>query len=134
MNNVQLVGRFTKDPVVTYTDGGMSIAKFTMAVDRRVAKEGQPAADFISCTAFGRTAEFLEKWFHKGDRIGLVGRIQTGSYTNKEGQKVYTTEVVTEAVEFVESKRQTSEPKEEPIGDGFLAIPDEAEEEGLPFN
>lgn len=141
MNSVQLVGRLTRDPEVRYTDSGTSIARFSVACDRRFNREGEDSADFISCVAFGKTAEFLEKYFYKGKRIGLNGRIQTGSYTNKEGQKVYTTDVIAENVEFVESKNsgdadgnvQRPEPTSA-IGDGFMNIPDGVEDEGLPFN
>ena len=107
MNSVVLVGRLTKDPDVRYNPSGMGIAKFTVAVDRRFKREGQPEADFISCVAFGKTAEFMEKYFTKGKLIGLSGSIQTGSYTNKDGQKVYTTDVVAENVEFVGSKNES---------------------------
>lgn len=142
MNAVQLVGRLTKDPDVRYTDGGTSIARFSVACDRRFKRDGEDGADFIPCVAFGKTAEFMEKYFYKGKRIGLNGRIQTGSYTNKEGQKIYTTDVIVENVEFVESKgsddngggfSQRPEPSR-PIGDGFMNIPDGVEDEGLPFN
>lgn len=142
MNSVQLVGRLTRDPDVRYTDGGSTVARFTLAVDRRFKREGEDSADFISCVAFGKTAEFLEKWFWKGQRLGMTGRIQTGSYTNQEGNKVYTTDVIAENVEFVESKgasagnggpQQRSEPAGA-IGDGFVNIPDGVEDEGLPFN
>lgn len=139
MNNVQLVGRFTKDPEVRYTDGGTTVARFNLAVDRRFTKEGQQEADFISCVAFGRTADFLEKWFQRGMRVGLTGRIQTGSYTNQEGHKVYTTDVVADNVEFVESRKASeseSLKQTEPHTDedGFMNIPDDVEDEGLPFN
>lgn len=142
MNSVQLVGRLTKDPDVRYTDGGTSIARFSVACDRRFKRDGEDGADFIPCVAFGKTAEFMEKYFYKGKRIGLNGRIQTGSYTNKEGQKIYTTDVIVENVEFVESKgsddnsggfSQRPEPSRA-IGDGFMNIPDGVEDEGLPFN
>lgn len=138
MNKAILVGRFTRDPEVRYTDGGTSIARFTIAVDRRFKKEGEQQADFIGCIAFGKTAEFIEKYFHQGMKIGLEGRIQTGSYTNKDGVKVYTTDVVAENVEFVESKSSSGgqgsngyEPSS--AGDGFMNIPDGIDEE-LPFN
>lgn len=137
MNAVQLVGRFTRDPDVRYTDGGLSIARFTIAVDRRFKKEGEQAADFISCVAFGKTAEFIEKYFCKGMRIGVTGRIQTGSYTNNDGAKIYTTDVVVEAAEFVESKSNTDTREAQGLGtpgdDGFINIPDGIDEE-LPFN
>lgn len=139
MNSVQLVGRLTRDPEIRYSDQGASVAKFTLAVDRRFK---QNEADFISCVAFGKTAEFLEKYFHKGQRVGLNGRIQTGSYTNKDGQKVYTTDVILESVEFVDSKsvsdgqdrKQNQAYTPSSVGDGFMNIPDGVEDEGLPFN
>ena len=90
MNSVKLVGRLTREPDVRYTDGGSTVARFTVAVDRRFKREGEDSADFVSCVAWGKTAEFLEKYFRKGQRIGLIGRIKTGSYTNQEGTKVYT--------------------------------------------
>lgn len=142
MNSVQLVGRLTKDPDVRYADSGTSIARFSVACDRRFKRDGEDGADFIPCVAFGKTAEFMDKYFYKGKRIGLNGRIQTGSYINKEGQKVYTTDVIVENVEFVESKgsddngggfSQRPEPSSA-IGDGFMNIPDGVEDEGLPFN
>lgn len=143
MNSVQLVGRLTRDPDVKYSDGGSTVARFTLAVDRRFKREGGDSADFISCVAFGKTAEFLEKWFRKGQRLGLTGRIQTGSYTNQDGNKVYTTDVVAENMEFVESKSAAGGSGEAGAGampdsgvdrDGFMRIPDGVEDEGLPFN
>ena len=140
MNNVQLVGRLTRDPEVRYSDGGSTVARFSLAVDRRFHKEGQQDADFISCVSFGKTAEFIEKYFSKGMRMGLIGRIQTGSYTNQEGQKIYTTDVYTDNVEFVESKASSengqgdSRPEPSSAGDGFMHIPDDVGDEGLPFN
>ena len=136
MNKVQLVGRLYRDVDIRYTDGGSSIAKFGIACDRRFKTDGQPTADFISCIAFGKTAEFIEKYFKKGMRIGVSGRIQTGSYDNKDGQKVYTTDVVVEEQEFCESKSQSnSQPQPTPSNsDGFMSIPDNLEDEGLPFN
>ena len=108
MNKVILMGRLTRDPDIRYSgsgEGSMCVAKFTLAVDRRrTAQDGQREADFISCTAFGKQAEFAEKYLHQGTKITLSGRIQTGSYTNREGQKVYTTDVVIEEMEFAESK------------------------------
>lgn len=139
MNQVVLMGRFTRDPDVRYTDGGLSIARFTLAVDRRFKKEGGDAADFIGCISFGKTAEFIEKYFRQGMRIGISGRIQTGSYINKDGIKVYTTDVVVESAEFTESKKVgdnhagDEEASMEPAGaDGFINIPDGTDEE-LPF-
>lgn len=141
MNSVQLVGRFTRDPEVRYSDGGSTIARFSLAVDRRFKSENGPTADFPNCIAFGKTAEFIERYFRKGMRIGVQGRIQTGSYTNQDGNKVYTTDVVIESCEFVENKntQQNSDENEgfgehgEPSADGFINIPDGIDEE-LPFN
>ena len=141
MNKVIMIGRLTKDPEVRYSQGenSMAIARFNLAVDRRIKKDSEQSADFINCVSFGKTAEFIDKYFKKGTKIALVGRIQTGSYTNKEGQKVYTTDVVVEEVEFAESKgsgdnQQTSRPTpSQSTGDGFMNIPDGIDEE-LPFN
>lgn len=140
MNKVILIGRFTRDPEVRYTDGGTSIARFTIAVDRRFKQEGGQQADFISCIAFGKTAEHIEKYYKQGMKIVVEGRIQTGSYTNKDGIKVYTTDVVAENVEFAESKSSGggqvhNEPSWSPAdaGNGFMNIPDGIDEE-LPFN
>ena len=132
MNSVQLVGRFTHDPDVRYTNGGATVARFSVAVDRRFAKEGEQSADFINVVAFGKTAEFIEKYFHKGQRIGVVGRIQTGSYKNKDGATVYTTDVVAENVEFVESKGGNNQQQPQPPAD-FVNVPDIPDDE-LPFN
>lgn len=138
MNSVQLVGRLTRDPEMRYTDGGSAIAKFSLAVDRRYKSENGPTADFPNCVAFGRTAEFIEKYFRKGMRMGCQGRIQTGSYTNNDGQKVYTTDVAVESCEFVESKA-SQQPEENNNGfgpadeNGFMNIPDDIDEE-LPFD
>lgn len=134
MNKVQLVGRLTKDAEVRYSQGDsqMAIARFTVAVDRR-GKNNE--ADFISCVAFGKTAEFVEKYFSKGNRIGICGHIQTGSYTDKDGKKVYTTDVIADEAEFVESKGVAAEQvKEQPKVDenGFMNIPDNIDED-LPF-
>ena len=106
MNKVILLGRLTRDPDIRYTQGenSMAIARYTLAVNRRVAKEGEQSADFISCVAFGKAAEFAERYLKQGIKIVVEGRIQTGSYTNKDGQKVYTTDVVVENSEFAESK------------------------------
>ena len=109
MNKVVIIGRFTRDPEIKYSTGenATATARFSLAVNRRFKnKEGNYDADFINCVAFGKTAEFIEKYFTKGMAIGITGRIQTGSYTNKEGQKVYTTDVVVEETEFVESKNK----------------------------
>lgn len=133
MNKVTLIGRMVKDVEVRYSQGENStaIARFTVACDRR-GKDKE--ADFINCLAFGKSAEFIGKYFSKGNRIGINGRIQTGSYTNKDGQKVYTTDVVVEEAEFVESKKQeaqTSQPAQ--VNDGWDQIPDGVDEEGLPW-
>lgn len=144
MNKVVLMGRLTRDPDVRYSQGEtpMAIARYTLAVDRRFRRDGNDqSADFISCVSFGKTAEFAEKYFHKGTKICVCGRIQTGSYTNKDGQKVYTTEVVVEEQEFAESKNANGESDfasapsapSAPAGDGFINIPDGIDEE-LPFN
>ncbi|MGN0342230.1 MAG: single-stranded DNA-binding protein [Roseburia sp.] len=145
MNKVILMGRLTRDPEVRYSSGDnqMAIARYSLAVDRRGRRDGDgPTADFINCVAFGKAAEFAEKYFHKGIKIAITGRIQTGSYTNKDGQKVYTTDVVVEEQEFAESKAASSEnagfvpadrPSPSSAGDGFMNIPDGIDEE-LPFN
>lgn len=140
MNKVILMGRLTRDPEVRYSQGDTptAIARYTLAVDRRARKDGEASADFISCVAFGKSAEFAEKYLHKGTKLVITGRIQTGSYTNKDGQKVYTTDVVVEDQEFAESKAAASgnqEGNSQPAasGDGFMNIPDGADEE-LPFN
>ena len=135
-----LTGRLTRDPEVRYSDNGHTVARFAIAVDRRFKKENEQTADFINTVAFGKTAEFIEKYFYRGSKIVIEGRIQTGSYTNKESQKVYTTDVVVEQVEFGESKNHDSAANEarpapsSAIGDGFMNIPDGVEDEGLPFN
>lgn len=137
MNCVSIVGRLTRDPDVRYTNSGLSVARFTVAVDRRVKKESnQQNADFPSVVAFGKTAEFIEQYFSKGMKIGITGRLQTGSYEDRDGKKVYTTDVVAENVEFIESKR-AEEPAEKtqeqlPDDDDFLVVPDNIGEE-LPF-
>lgn len=135
MNSVQLIGRLTREPDVRYADSGSTIAKFTVAVDRRFKQEGGDTADFINCTAFGKTAEFIEKYFSKGKKIALNGRIQTGSYINKDNIKVYTTDVVVENVEFVESRsgEQGGGSTNAPTGD-FMNVPDEITDDELPFN
>lgn len=142
MNKVILMGRLTRDPEVRYSQGdnNMAIARYTLAVDRRFSRDSEQSADFISCVAFGRAAEFAEKYLKQGTKIAITGRIQTGSYTNKDGQKVYTTDVVIEDQEFAESKNSNSGGnyaggRPQPsgaMGDGFMSIPDGIEEE-LPF-
>lgn len=164
MNKVVLMGRLTRDPEVRYSQGAnaLAIARYTLAVDRRFRREGEPTADFIQCVAFGKQGEFAEKYFRQGMRITVSGRIQTGSYENREGQRVYTTEVIIDEQEFAESKAANEEyrqsqgnryqdhdagnyqsrsyqaparesaPSGDP-GDGFMNIPDGIDEE-LPFN
>lgn len=131
MNTWCGIGRIVADPDMRYTDGGVTIAKFRLAVARRFKKEGQPDADFLSCLAFGKTAEFVEKYFRKGMKAACTGSIQTGSYRNKEGQTVYTTDIVVENVEFVESK-QEQKPVAAGADNGFMYVPDGSEGE-LPF-
>jgi single-strand DNA-binding protein len=152
MNKAILMGRLTRDPEVRYSQGENStaIARFTLAVDRRFKRAGETQdADFIGCVAFGKQGEFVEKYFKQGMKMVVVGRIQTGSYTNKDGQKVYTTDVVAEEIEFAESKGSSGgdsagyaqggfqrDFRPEPstaMGDGFMNIPDGIDEE-LPFN
>lgn len=124
-----LVGRLTRDPEVRYSKGeqATAVARYTLAVERRFRKDNDPTADFIPCVVFGRSGEFAEKYFRKGMRISVSGRIQTGSYTNKDGVKVYTTQVVVEEQEFAESRSESDD-----SGDGFMNIPDGIDEE-LPF-
>lgn len=147
MNKVILMGRLVRDPEVRYSQGenATAVARYTLAVDRRFNRNNgdDNSADFIGCVAFGRQAEFAEKYFHKGTRILITGRIQTGSYTNRDGARVYTTDVVIEEQEFAESKNASganesgySAPTRTPntsISDGFMNIPDGIDEE-LPFN
>lgn len=142
MNKVFLMGRLTRDPEVRWTTGenAMAIARYTLAVDRRFTRNNEEqTADFINCVAFGKAGEFAEKYFHKGTKIAVSGRIQTGSYTNKDGVKVYTTDIVVEEQEFAESKNASSgnapagRPEPDAAGDGFMNIPDGIDEE-LPFN
>ena len=153
MNRVILMGRLTRDPEVRYSQGerSMAIARYTLAVDRRGRRNqdnGEQSADFINCVAFDRAGEFAEKYFRQGMRVLVSGRLQTGGYVNKDGQKVYTTEVILDDQEFADSKGASSEmgggytqsaPAQRPapasaIGDGFMNIPDGVEDEGLPFN
>lgn len=151
MNKVILMGRLTRDPEVRYSQGenALAIARYTLAVDRRNFRNNsndEQTADFINCVAFGKSGEFAEKYFHKGTKLVVSGRIQTGSYTNKDGVKVYTTEVVVEDQEFAESKNASGDnsgfaggnnnhlkPEPSGVGDGFMNIPDGIDEE-LPFN
>ena len=135
MNKVILMGRLTKDPDVRYTQGSpsMAIAKFTLAVDRKVKKEKEQNADFISCTAFDKTAEFVEKYLAKGTKIVAEGRWQTGSFKNKDGQTVYTNECLIESLEFAESKKTDGQAQAQSNDGEFMNIPEGIEEE-LPFN
>ena len=150
MNKVILMGRLVRDPEVRYSQGenALAIARYTVAVDRRFQRQGtsgdEQTADFIPCVAFGRSGEFAEKYFHKGTKVLVTGRIQTGSYTNKDGQRVYTTDVVVEDQEFAESKNASqangsdggfapsNRPSPSDAGDGFMNIPEGIDEE-LPF-
>ena len=148
MNKVILMGRLTRDPEARYSSGenALAIARYTLAVDRRFHKDNEASADFIGCVAFGKGGEFAEKYLRQGTKVVVTGRIQTGSYTNREGQKVYTTEIVVEDQEFAESKtasqnnsqtsagsRQQPPPPMPTDKDGFMQIPDGIDEE-LPFN
>ena len=144
MNKVILMGRLTRDPDVRYSQGenATAVARYTLAVDRRFRRDGDQSADFIGCVAFGRQAEFAEKYLRQGTKIAISGRIQTGSYTNRDGQKVYTTDVVVEDQEFAESKAaaggnaggfQSAPAPSAAAGDGFMNIPDGIDEE-LPFS
>ena len=148
MNKVILMGRLTRDPEVRYSQGdnATAVARYSLAVDRRFRRDNEPTADFINCVAFGRAAEFAERYLRQGTKIAITGRIQTGSYTNRDGVKVYTTDIVVEEQEFAESKaaggastpsnNYQASPAPSPssdIGDGFMNIPDGIDEE-LPFN
>ncbi len=158
MNKVILMGRIVRDPEVRYTssNNAMAIARYTLAVNRKFVKDGEQSADFISCVAFGKAGEFAEKYYRQGTKVLITGRIQTGSYTNKDGQKVYTTDVVVEEQEFAESKasggnsgngtngsgngqntnsgrQNQSYQSQNPMNNGFMNIPDGIDEE-LPFN
>ena len=147
MNKVILMGRLTRDPEVRYSQGERptAVARYTLAVNRTFKRAGEPDADFINCVAFGRAAEFAEKYFRQGIRIVISGRIQTGSYTNRDGMKVYTTDVIVDEQEFAESKASSDQSAAAfggrpsmaapiaPAGDGFMNIPDGLDEE-LPFS
>ena len=136
MNKVILIGRCTRDPEVRYSQGenATAVARYTLAVDRQFKRDGDQSADFINCIAFGKRGEFAEKYLRKATKIAVVGRIQNGSYTNKDGNKVYTTDVVVDEHEFVESKAsQQNGGDSAPVSsDGFTSIPDGIDEE-LPF-
>ena len=139
MNSVVLTGRLTKDPETRYTQTGMAMSEWTLAVDRRFKREGEPTADFIRCKAFGKTAEFVDKYFSKGKKMDVQGRIQTGSYKNKDGATVFTFDVIVENVEFGESKAEAKtedRPQDPPVPghgpDEWMKVPDNIDEE-LPF-
>lgn len=138
MNKVILMGRLTRDPEVRYSQGerSMAIAKYTLAIDRRKTQQNSdPGADFINCVAFDRAGEFAEKYFRQGLRVLISGHLQTGSYTNKDGQKVYTTDVIVESQEFADSRQDGSGAGSRGSkDDDFMNIPDNVEDEGLPFN
>lgn len=138
MNKVIEIGRLVKDPEIRYSQGANTtcVARYTLAVDRKFKQEGQPNADFINCIAFGKLGEFAEKYLHKGTKIAVTGRIQTGSYKNKDGNTVYTTDVVVEEQEFAESKSQSSsQPQPTPSNDNsWMSIPDNLDDSSLPFN
>lgn len=135
MNKAIIIGRLVADPEIRYTQGNepIAIARYRLAVDRRFKKEGEQSADFIPCIAFSKLAEFAKNYLKKGTKIAVVGRIQTSNYTNKEGQKVYTTDIVVEECEFAESKAAsgTANPQTAP-DDGFVPIPDDIEAD-IPF-
>lgn len=141
MNKVILIGRLTRDPEMRYsTNNNTAVARYTLAVNRQFKQEGGQEADFLPCVAFGKTAEFAEKYLFKGIRVAIEGKIQTGNYTNREGQKVYTTEIAVERQEFLEKKADNSQPAD---GDaesrwkgvlGSMDIPDGMEDEDYPFN
>ena len=144
MNKVILIGRLTRDPEIRYSTGAnaTAVGSFSIAVDRRFKRDGEPEADFFNCTSFGKQAEFVENYFRKGMKVVVVGRVQNDNYTNKEGQKVYSTRIMVDELEFAESKNATGEgsenrPNGKPApavdGDGFMNIPDGIDEE-LPFN
>ena len=145
MNKVILMGRLTRDPEIRYSSGATStaVASFSIAVDRRFKREGEPDADFFNCTAFGKQAEFVERYLKKGVKMVVVGRIQNDNYTNKEGQKVYSVRIMVDEMEFAESKnaagagngedQPSARPQPSAAGDGFMNIPDGIDEE-LPFN
>ena len=140
MNKFLATGRFTSDPTIRYAnnDKQTCIANFTLAINRRFKREGEPDADFIRCVAMGRVGEFVEKYFHKGMKADITAHIQTGNYTDKNGNKIYTTDAIIEEIDFGESKANTpatndpaDTPTETPADDGFMNVPDDVDE--LPF-
>ena len=143
MNKVTLIERLTRDPETRYSAGenATAVSKYTLAVDRKYKRDKEPTADFINCIAFGRNGEFTDKYFRQGMKVAIYGRIQTGSYTNKDGNKVYTTDIVVEEQEFCECKSKQNQSQEEqkppfrPDGDdGFMNIPNNISDDELPFN
>lgn len=139
MNKVILMGRLTRDPEIRYSQGESqtAIARFSLAVDRRYKREGEPEADFFNCTAFGKNAEVVERYMHKGIKIVVVGRIQNDNYTNRDGQQVYSVRIIVDEMEFAEKKSDSSpaggRAKSDTSEDGFMNIPDDVNDEGLPF-
>lgn len=140
MNKVILIGRLIKDPDVRMGTNDTKIARYTLAVNRKYHKNNEPTADFIGCVALGKNGEFAEKYLYKGIKIAVTGRIQTGSYTNRDGQKVYTTDVLIEEQEFAESKKNQSEEQRPPIPspeqgvDDFMSVPAFTEDDELTFS
>lgn len=133
MNKVILIGRMTSDPQINY-NGELCIARYTLAVERQFKKDTEQGADFIRCVAFGKNGEFAEKYFEKGLKLAVEGRIQTGSYEDKDGKTVYTTDVIINSQEFVESKKLQGQPQAEPKAESeIFHIPDNADDSGLPF-
>jgi len=134
MNTAIIMGRLTKEPAITTTQSGLTIARYTLAVDRKVKQENQQTADFIPCVAFDRAAQFAGKYFHQGMRVLVEGRIQTGSYKDREGRTVYTTDVIVNSQEFADGKRDQAPAPAQPAPDDFLSVPEGADEtDGLPF-
>lgn len=137
MNKVVMIGRLTKDADIRYlqNENSTCVAKFNLAVDRKIKRNGEPTADFLNCVSFGKVGELIEKYVGKGSKIGIVGRLQTGSYTNKDGVKIYTTDIMVEEIDFLDSKKASDgdvAPGASINQDEFLKIPDGLEEE-LPF-
>lgn len=139
MNKVILMGNLTRDPEIRYTQGekNMAIARFSLAINRRFSRDGETNVDFFNCTAFGKQAEFVEKYFRQGSRMLLVGRIQNDNYTNKNGEKVYSVQIMADEIEFAERKQaggnNNAEPEQKQDDDDFMEIPENIESE-LPFN
>ena len=141
MNKVMLIGRLAKDPDVRIGTNNTTIARYTLAINRKYHKNNEPPADFIGCVALGKNGEFAEKYLHKGSKIAVTGRIQTGSYTNRDGQRVYTTDILIEEQEFAESKKNQSEEQSQPPvpspeqgADDFMSVPAFTEDDELPFS